>query len=47
MVYGRIGTETPAERARTAEAWRHYLAAAPEGDPQLPAIREELKRLEN
>ncbi len=46
MADGRLGLDTPAERARTADAWRHYLAVAPAWDPGLPAIRSELERLE-
>ncbi len=46
VALGRLGTETPRQKARTAAAWRRYLAVAPDTDPQLPAIRRELARLQ-
>ncbi len=45
IAIGRGGLDTPAARARAADAWRHYLAGAPADDPMLPAIRKELDRL--
>ena len=44
MALGRLGLATPEQR-RAAEAWRAYLAVAPEADPQRPAIKAELRRL--
>jgi hypothetical protein len=45
MALGRSGLETPAERARAADAWQHYLDASPKSDPQRAAIEQELRRL--
>jgi hypothetical protein len=45
LALGRQGSDTPAMRARTATAWKKYLAGAPKDDPQLPAIEKELTRL--
>jgi len=45
LALGRQGLDNQAMRARTAAAWTKYLAAAPSGDPQLPAIEKELARL--
>jgi hypothetical protein len=42
---GRQGLDTPELRAKTADAWERYLAIAPPGDPQRPAIERELRRL--
>jgi hypothetical protein len=46
VALGRGGLDTPAQRARAAEAWRHYLDLAPKDDPQRAAIESELHRLE-
>jgi hypothetical protein len=43
---GRLGLQTADQRARAATAWRRYLRVAPSADPLLPAIREELVRLD-
>lgn len=45
IALGRAGLDTPEQKARAAEAWTHYLAEAPPGDPMLPTIRKELERL--
>jgi hypothetical protein len=45
LALGRQGKETPEMGARTAAAWKKYVAAAPADDPQLPAIKKELSRL--
>ena len=42
----QLGNDDEATRARLRDVWRHYLAIAPENDPQLPAIRKELARLD-
>jgi hypothetical protein len=47
VALGRAGLDTPAQRARVANAWRHYLDRAPQGDPQRGAIEAELRRLES
>jgi hypothetical protein len=43
---GRLGLDTPEQEAEAREAWRAYLRVAPSSDPLLPAIREEILRLE-
>jgi hypothetical protein len=45
IAIGRQGLATPADRARAANAWRHYLDVAPPEDPQRPGIEKELARL--
>ena len=45
IVIGRVGIETPAQKAQAIRAWEGYLRVAPASDPQLPAIRAELERL--
>jgi hypothetical protein len=45
LALGRQEKDTPEMRAQTATAWKKYLAAAPNDDPQLPAIQKELTRL--
>jgi len=45
LALGRQGLDSAEMRARTAVAWRSYLAADPPGDPQRPAIEKELARL--
>jgi len=45
LALGRQGIDTPEMCARTATAWKKYLAAAPKTDPQLPAIAKEVARL--
>ena len=46
IALGRAGLESPEDRRNAAEAWRKYLQVAPRSDPMLPAIGEELRRLE-
>jgi hypothetical protein len=47
MALGRAGRlQTAEQRTFAATAWRKYVASNPEHDPQLPAIRAELRRLE-
>ncbi len=45
LALGRQGTDTPEMRARTATAWKKYLAGASASDPQRPAIEREVTRL--
>ncbi len=46
IAIGRAGITTPEEKAQAIKAWEGYLRVAPESDPQIPAIKKELARLE-
>ena len=46
IALGRLGLETLEQKRRAAGAWRDYIAVAPKYDPMLPAILNELYRLE-
>jgi hypothetical protein len=45
LAFGRLGLDTPEQRARAAGAWSKYLEVAPKDDPQLAAIEQEVTRL--
>jgi hypothetical protein len=45
IAIGRAGLQTSEDKQRAAAAWRAYLQVAPDDDPMLSMIRNELERL--